>query len=178
MSIYAATRADDLDRCLDSLTTQSLVPQQIVLVRDGPVDTTVERCIENHSRNLPLYHLIYSKNRGLGLALRDGLLACDHELVARADSDDWSVPERFALQVDYLSMNPSISVIGGWLKEYYQSTTGPVPVVRQTPLDHGSLKRAGRRRNPINHPTAMFRKSHVVIMSLALFLKIISCGPG
>ena len=162
MSIYAATKADDLDRCLENLAAQSLAPDQIVLVRDGPVKSGIEQCIIRHSQNLPLHHLHFSQNRGLGLALRDGLQACDHEFVARVDSDDWSVPKRFSLQVDYLVNNPSISVIGGWLKENYQNASGPVSVVRQTPLEHRSVERAARRRNPLNHPTVMFRKSHVL----------------
>ena len=163
MSIYAATLADDLDRCLESLAGQSLTPNQIVLVRDGPVDVSVEECIKFHARNLPLHHLHFAQNRGLGLALRDGLQACHHELVARADSDVWSVPDRFALQVDYLVNNPSTSVIGGWLKEYYQEAGGPpIGVVRETPEGYASVERAARRRNPLNHPTVMFRKSHVL----------------
>jgi glycosyltransferase involved in cell wall biosynthesis len=162
MSIYSATRAGDLDRCLESLSVQSALPNEIVLVRDGPVDISVEHCIENYAQFFPFRHLHFPQNRGLGHALRDGLLACDHELVARVDSDDWSVPERFELQIAFLKQNPSISVIGGWLREHYQSSAGLVPVVRQTPVDYRSLKRAARRRNPINHPTVMFRKSHVL----------------
>lgn len=162
MSIYAATQADDLHRCLESLAGQSLAPNQIVLVRDGPVDGSVEKYLENHARNLPLRQLQFPQNRGLGLALRDGLQACDYEIVARADSDSWSVPDRFAVQVDYLVNNPSISVIGGWMREYYQEAAGSIGVVRQTPLEHASVERAARRRNPLNHPTVMFRKSHVL----------------
>ncbi len=162
MSIYTATQADDLDRCLESLAGQSLTSDQIVLVHDGPVDSSVEQCIEIHTKNLPLHHVYFPQNRGLGLALRDGLHACHHEFVARVDSDDWSVPDRFALQVDYLLNHPSISVIGGWLKEYYPGNTEPVGIVRQTPLGHVSVERAARRRNPLNHPTVMFRKSHVL----------------
>jgi hypothetical protein len=59
-------------------------------------------------------------------------------------------------------MNPSISVIGGWMKEYHQSIKGQAPVIRQTPLNHETLHRLSKRRNPINHPTVMFRKSHVL----------------
>ena len=162
MSIYRATQANEMDRCLKSLSEQSLPPNQIVLVRDGPVEVSVEQCIKDHSRHLQIYHLHFPHNRGLGLALRDGLQACDHEFVARVDSDDWSLPERFALQLDYLLNNPSVSVIGGWLKEYYQDTAGPVGVVRQTPMCRSSIDRVARRRNPLNHPTVMFRKSHAL----------------
>ena len=161
MSIYKATLADDLNHCLDSLTAQSLAPDQIVLVRDGPVDSNVEKCIKHHAQYLPLRQLHFPQNRGLGPALRDGLYACDHNFIARVDTDDWSVPERFALQVEYLVNNPSTSVVGGWLKEYYPGAD-PDGVVRQTPLDHMSIERVARRRNPLNHPTVMFRKSDVL----------------
>jgi len=162
MSIYSATQVNDLDRCLASITKQDLIPDQLVLVRDGPVHPKVEDCVNSFSKTLPLHHLHFSSNRGLGLALRDGLQACKHEFVARVDSDDRSVPERFALQVNHMTNNPSISVIGGWLREYYQTTSGPVGIIRQTPLQHASITKAARHRNPFNHPTVMFRRSHVL----------------
>ena len=35
-------------------------------------------------------------------------------------------------------------------------------MIRPTPLEQMTLKRNARRRNPLNHPTVMFRKSHVL----------------
>jgi glycosyltransferase involved in cell wall biosynthesis len=147
---------------MKSLAGQTVSATEILIVRDGPVNSSVEHCIQSHTQNLPLRHLHFSKNRGLGLALRDGLKACNYELIARVDADDWSVPKRFQLQVDFLDQKPSVSVVGGWLKEYYQRPTGPVSVVRRTPSDSFSIARTAKRRNPINHPTVMFRKSHVL----------------
>jgi glycosyltransferase involved in cell wall biosynthesis len=164
MSIYNATQAPELDHSLKSLAAQHLAPNQIVLVRDGPVQPKVEQCIEKYIGTLPFKHLHYSQNRGLGAALRDGLSACENELVARVDCDDRSVPQRFDLQVKYLADNPSISVIGGWMKEYYpQSQVGkPNTAVRKTPIEPTSVTCSARRRNPLNHPTVMFRKAHVL----------------
>ena len=164
MSIYNATQAPTLDLSLKSLAKQHLAPDQIVLVRDGPVPPKVEQCIEKYMGTLPFKHLHFSQNRGLGAALRDGLGACENELVARVDCDDRSVPERFDLQVKYLASNPSISVIGGWMKEYYpQSQVGkPNTAVRKTPIEPTNVACNARQRNPLNHPTVMFRKAHVV----------------
>lgn len=162
MSIYSATQADELDRCLKSLTMQELPTNQVVMVRDGPVDPDVEKCISKFSSRLPFEHLYFSSNRGLGCALHDGLNVCSNELVARVDSDDYSVPERFALQCDYLEENPLISVVGGWMKEHYLINGVSSVVVRQTPISTSNVAHTARRRNPVNHPTAMFRKSHVL----------------
>ena len=162
MSIYSATKASDLNLCLKSLSDQQLLPNQVVLVRDGPVEPDVEKCIDKFSGNLPFEHLVFPVNRGLGWSLNDGLEACENELVARVDSDDYSVPSRFYLQYSYLMENPTISVVGGWMTEYYLHGTRSSAVVRKTPIDPLSISKHARLRNPVNHPTAMFRKSHVL----------------
>ena len=162
ISIYSATKASELDKCLKSLIGQKLLPDQVVIVRDGPVHTDVERCIEKHACNLPFQHLQFSVNRGLGWSLHDGLAVCENEFVARVDSDDLSVPYRFDLQYNYLKDNSAISVVGGWMTEHYPLGTSSSSVVRKTPTDAQSIFKYARRRNPVNHPTAMFRKSHVL----------------
>tara|TARA_B100000470_G_C19475228_1_gene251951 strand:- start:7 stop:498 length:492 start_codon:yes stop_codon:yes gene_type:complete len=58
--------------------------------------------------------------------------------------------------------NPTISVVGGWMTEYYRHGTSSSAVVRKTPIDSLSISKHARLRNPVNHPTAMFRKSHVL----------------
>jgi glycosyltransferase involved in cell wall biosynthesis len=162
MSIYYATRPEELARCFQSLHDQKLRATQIVLVRDGPVSLAVEKCIGRFSQQLPFQHLAFSENRGLGPALHDGLAACTHEIVARVDSDDCSLPERFALQTTFLEDHPNISVVGSWMSEHYDRGHGSSTHVRKTPVAPCSIERYSRRRNPLNHPTVMFRKSHVL----------------
>ena len=44
-------------------------------------------------------------NYGLGLALNEGLNACEHEIVARMDTDDIAVKDRFEKQISFLIDN-------------------------------------------------------------------------
>ena len=162
ISIYHGTLASDMESCLKSLVDQHLQASQIILVRDGPVRPEVEQCIASFSSQLPFEHLSFENNRGLGLALRDGLTLCCHELVARVDSDDRSMPDRFALQIAFLKENPAISVVGGWMREHYCSATQSSVRLRKVPIDIKTIARYARRRNPLNHPTVMFRKSHAL----------------
>ena len=162
MSIYAETRASDLNQCLDSLSQQTLPATEIVMVWDGPVHSTVKRCVESYESAFLFKHLPFSRNRGLGPALRDGLNACNYELIARVDSDDWSIPERFYKQAQFLQSEPSISVVGGELKEHYGRGKNSNSVIRRNPVDYLSIRQAAKRRNPMNHPTVMFRKSDVL----------------
>ena len=108
MSVYAETQASDLSQCLDSLSQQTLPATEIVIVRDGPVHSTVEQCIQSYESTFLFQHLSFPRNRGLGPALRDGLNACSCELKARVDSDDWSVPERFQKQAQFLHSESSV----------------------------------------------------------------------
>jgi len=162
MSTYWATRSDDLERCLKSLVAQTLPASEIVLVRDGPVGDDVEHCINQFRGTLPFNHLHLPKNKGLGEALKLGLEACHHELVARVDTDDWSISNRFSLQSDFLTQHIAISAVGGWLKEHYSDTYGRGSVVRKTPLNISDINLSAKRRNPVNHPTVMFRRSHIM----------------
>ena len=162
MSIYSVTRASDLDRCLNSLYRQTLPASEIVIVRDGPVHSSVERCIQTYEPNLPFHHLSFPRNRGLGPALHDGLEACRYQLIARVDSDDWSVPERFQKQAQFLHDESRISLVGGWLSERYHVGSDVISFTRRSPVDHVLIRQVAKRRNPINHPTVMFRKSDVL----------------
>jgi len=48
------------------------------------------------------------------------------------------------------------------MREHYQAKTGIKHRVRKTPSQPQEVNRLARRRNPINHPTIMFRKSSVI----------------
>ena len=95
MSIYHRTRADELNDTLTSIANQTLLPAEVVVVFDGPVSSSVEQEINNFSQLLPTITVPIPVNRGLGIALKEGLLNCTHQFVARVDSDDRSIHDRF-----------------------------------------------------------------------------------
>lgn len=162
MSVYRATKAPELGRCLSSIRDQSVIPDDIVIVYDGPVPEDVEQTINEFAETLPIQTLVFESNRGLGLALRDGLVTCSHELVARMDTDDVCLPRRFEMQLDYLRAHPEISLVGGLLRERYRDRNSVVSVERALPEEPEDVARLAKYRNPTNHPTVMFRKSHVL----------------
>ena len=162
ISIYSATTAQDLTACLDSLAAQTLPADEILIVEDGPLSEDTAKYLQQAKLLLPIRVLSYPKNRGLGLALRDGLLECSYELVARVDSDDRSLSDRFLKQVTFLNANPNISVVGGGLREWFNRAKRPICKVRNGPIDPRHIGNRARRRNPLNHPTVMFRRSAVL----------------
>jgi glycosyltransferase involved in cell wall biosynthesis len=162
MSVYRATDAGDLARCLDSVAGQSLAADEIIIVFDGPVSDGVRRQVSAHSEQLPIRILDFPANRGLGPALRDGLDAARFEIVARMDADDVCAAGRFAEQYRFLEQNPGISVVGGALRERQRSRRRSGIVVRRLPTGPEEVAAYSKMRNPVNHQTAMFRRRDVL----------------
>jgi glycosyltransferase involved in cell wall biosynthesis len=162
LPIYHGASAPEIDVCLRSLVRQDSPAAEVIIARDGPVSDSVEEKIRQYESLLPLRHIFFAENRGLGATLNDSVLQCKYELIARVDADDQSLPHRFADQIIFLQNNPQISVVGGWMRERYKTKTGIKGRVRETPTQSQDVSRLARRRNPINHPTTMFRKSSVI----------------
>ena len=164
MSIYLNTDPTELLSCLKSISDQSLLPSQVVVVLDGPVKSDVLDVLNTYREQAPFIVdlLKLPENRGLGEALAYGLETCRHDLVARVDTDDINLPNRFEVQHQYLEASPEVSVVGGFMEEVYLRDDKTVSCVRSVPTDKKSIVKSSRFRNPLNHPTVMFRKSHVL----------------
>lgn len=93
MSVYKKEEPAFLDKALESIENQTVQPDQIVLVEDGPITTKLNTVIVNHEKMHPnLYDIVkLTRNQGLGEALRIGLEHCNYEWIARMDTDDISV---------------------------------------------------------------------------------------
>ena len=92
MSLYKKEHPEYLRLALDSMINQTVRPDEIVLVEDGPLTDELYAVVEEYKPHLHI--VINKKNLGLGLALNEGLKACSNELVARMDTDDISKPKQ------------------------------------------------------------------------------------
>ena len=102
LPVWAGDRPDFLTTAFEStVDDQTRPPDQVVIVRDGPVgDQLAGRITElAAASSVPVDVLALDQNVGLGPALDAGLAACRHPIVARMDADDISLPHRFAVQL-------------------------------------------------------------------------------
>jgi len=160
-SLYFNSDPEDFLQCLRSIEGQTLQPDQIVIVLDGPINPGVRDLLTSFSARLPIEIVPSQHNLGLGKALALGLESCKHELVARVDTDDISVKNRFEKQVSFMRSHREIAALGGVMRERYLHL-GKIRI-RDRSGSQGAeeIKRLIRKRNPLNHPTVMFRKSAV-----------------
>lgn len=161
MSTYAAEKPSNLAASLDSLGSQSIAPQQIVLVVDGPVDPEQEavilRFVEQASAVTRFNVLRLPTNVGLAAAMNAGLSLCTGDYTMRMDSDDLCVPDRVRIQLAYLSQNPQTDVVSSWAEEFFED--GSPPAVKISPTTHDAVVKALRWRNILVHPTVCIRTS-------------------
>ena len=164
ISVYNREKPDHLLIALKSIyDDQILKPNEIVIVKDGPLTPQLDEVIERFRAKVIISVTIVQldKNLGLGLALRRGLEECQYEIVARMDSDDISTPNRFEIQANFLAKNPQIAVVGSFLEEF-EINPGDLSSKRELPISHTALLRFSKYRSPLNHMTVMFRKASVL----------------
>jgi glycosyltransferase involved in cell wall biosynthesis len=160
MSVYKNDRPAWLKESLDSLFNQTLKADEVLIVKDGPLTLELEAVLDSYS-DKSIRYLAFPENRGQEMALREGLLACTHELIARMDSDDVCHPDRFRLQVQAFEQDPKVDVVGTSIIEFDESIAD-ASTIRTLPAGGDELRKYAKRRSPTNHAAVMYRKSAVL----------------
>ncbi len=162
LSVYAKENAEFLEQSLVSIFNQTLIPDEVILVEDGPLTNELYKILDSYGGLYPqLKRIPLSINSGLGHALNEGLKHCSNELVARMDSDDVCFPDRFEKQVKFMTENPNIDISGTWIEEFENHIENNVSI-RKVPTSHEEIARYIGKRNPLNHPSVIFRKEAVL----------------
>ena len=162
MSVYFKEQPNNLRQAMESMRQQTVPTDDFVLVCDGPLTDELDAVISEEQEKLGkvLQVLRLPQNSGLGNALNEGLKLCKNELVARMDSDDISRPERCEKQIELFERYPEISLSSGTVSEFIDDPVCPTGK-RVVPITDEEIRVFSRKRNPMNHPCVMFRKSAV-----------------
>ena len=162
LSLYIKEKPEFLEQALRSVFEQSCLPAEVVLVLDGPVTGELQAVVDKFMFQYPkvLKIIPLEQNVGLGLALNEGLKHCSYEYVARMDTDDICKPTRFEKQLAAFEQNPSAAVISSWIDEFVGSPENIVSI-RKLPEKNSELVNYAQTRNPMNHPSVMFKQSAI-----------------
>ncbi len=162
MSVYQKEKPEYLKEALLSVICQTRVPDEIVLIEDGPLTKELYQVIEEiKNRYLPLKTYQIKENVQLGRALAKGVEICEYELIARMDTDDIAVEKRFEMQYRYMIEHPDIAVTGGFMEEFDEENPA-YHKVKTMPEQMSEIRQYAKYRNPLNHMTVMFRKEAVI----------------
>ena len=95
---------------ISSILDQTFSDFEFIIINDGSIDATVSIIKTFADPRIRLINM--PRNMGIVAALNAGLDAARGEYIARMDSDDMSLPERFARQVEHLDTHPECAVVG------------------------------------------------------------------
>ena len=162
MSVYSKEKPENLSKAIESIINQTLKPDEFVIVKDGPLSLSLNKIIENYKKQNSIIKVVsLDKNVGLGRALNEGIKECTNQYIARMDSDDISVEDRFEKQIDFISKNMEYDVFGGDLVEFDDSTNKIISK-RTAPKTSLEIEKYIKKRNPMNHVSVIFKKDSVV----------------
>ena len=163
MSVYKNDNPIFFDRALQSITeNQKVMPTEIVIIVDGPVDEKINAVIEKYSEKYGNLNVIrLDKNAGLGNALKLAIENAKYELIARMDSDDVSAPNRFEQQLEIMTKNSAVDIVGGDISEFIGDENNIV-AKRKVPILDKEIKEYLKTRCPFNHMTVMYKRSAVL----------------
>lgn len=137
-------------------------PDEVVVVQDGHIGPDLASTLErlDSSSPVPVRRLRLSHNVGLAQALQCGLAACSHDVVARMDADDISLPHRFLVQLPEIEAGADL--VGAAILEFEGDGRESAGVLRVPPIGTEAIAEAARWRNPFNHPTVVYRRTAVL----------------
>jgi len=158
LSVYGRDDFKALKQAVESVLNQTYSNFILYIYRDGVIDGSVQvyldRLVSEDDRVVLLVGdfnqgLAYALNQLIDRALQDGA-----DYLARMDSDDISLSDRLASQVDFLEARREVDVLGAFCSEFDSEFSLPVKTV---PLEHKELVDFSVARCPMIHPTVMFR---------------------
>lgn len=143
------TKEEYLRESIHSILNQTFNDFEFIIINDGSVNNAKDVILSYCDNRIKYFE---QDNHGLVYTLNRGISLCNGEYIARMDSDDISLPERFARQVEILERNPEIGIVGGLISFFPDSKFEKK--YEQYPRYLDLL-----RECQVAHPVVMMRKS-------------------
>lgn len=149
----AYNAAKYLREAIDSILAQTFTDFEFIIINDGSTDDT-RRIIMSYDDPRIIY-LENEQNSGICVTLNRGLDIARGRYIARMDADDISLPERFAIQLEFLKKHPKIGIVGTDLEVFGE---GIISYIFNQVYDSNGCAAGLLFNSCFAHPTVMWRK--------------------
>jgi glycosyltransferase involved in cell wall biosynthesis len=146
---------DYLVASIGSILAQAFEQFELLLLDDGSTRGESLETLNRFAAEDARIRLFHEPHRGLTRTLNVGLSCCRAELVCRHDADDWSKPDRFLQQVEYLSAHPEVAVVGSAVELCQKD--GRLLWTQRLPQRPDEILAAFKTGNPFCHGAICFR---------------------
>jgi glycosyltransferase involved in cell wall biosynthesis len=151
--------AATLRQALDSILTQDNGDFELLVIDDASTDASASIISDYARRDDRISAVLHSSNVGLSETLNEGLARARHELVARMDQDDESLPRRLSVQKAFLDAHTDVAAAGAWV--LHMGARKHNDRLIRLPTDPQEIAVTLRVENCLYHPSVMFRRSVV-----------------
>lgn len=156
MSVYKGDSPEHFLIALDSMLQQTVPPFDVVVVCDGPVSPEINQVLDKRRSSVKVVRL--EKNVGAGGALMMGAPYCACDIIAIMDADDISRPMRMERQLEVMSQDESIGLVGSWVSEFAHDNPEDVISIVELPCSHKDIVAFSKRRDPFRKPSVVFTR--------------------
>ncbi len=157
LPVHAGVPVEVFAAALESLDAQTRPADEVVVVEDGPLTEDHDRLLDRYAASRAgVVRLRLPSNQGAGVANGAGLRAATGTWIAKMDADDLLLPHRFETQLATLD-ETGADLCGAAMWEFDHDPDRPTRL-RTNPATHDAIARRMRFNNPVNHPTAMYRR--------------------
>ena len=161
--VYSKEKPEYFSQSLNSVINQTLRPDEIVIVKDGPLTKKLDEVLDGIEKENPglVKTVALPQPEGCGAALSVGINECSYELIARMDSDDISRNDRFEKQINEFKNDPALDICGSQIAEFEDNLKNII-AVRKVPLTDYFIKRRQKLRSAFNHVSVLYKKATII----------------
>lgn len=145
------TKEQYLRECIESILNQTYKNYEFILLNDSPDNKDLARIVKEYDDPRIVY-LENEANLGISASRNKLIKLAKGEYLAIFDHDDISLPNRLALEVEYLDNNPNIGVVSGNIIFF------PEPRSEKQPSDNIEIKAKLMHEMVVPHTAIMLRK--------------------
>ena len=143
-----------LELSIKSIFKNTIKPNFFILTVDGKIPKKNWGIINKLRKKYKIKLNIIENNVGLALALNSAINLVKTKWIARADSDDINMTNRFEKQIKVAKNN--YDVVGSNIVEVDQNNPS-LKIEKKMPSSNSAIKKYLKLRNPINHMTAFYK---------------------
>jgi glycosyltransferase involved in cell wall biosynthesis len=157
--ILASNKVDEFFYlAIKSILVQSFTDLELVIVLNGSA-LLEEAALRNKLNQFQNVKIINANISGLNFSLNLGINNASGKYIARMDADDISYIDRISIQYRFMEKNLEVAICGS----YYDliDVNGLVQNSIKLPTTDKEIRKALTFKNPLCHPTVMFRKDVV-----------------
>lgn len=155
---YSGEKAKNLDACLASVFSQTVMPDKVILVGDGSLTPELYSVIEKYREKYSGLFIYEETKENLGNwnASNTAIGLCQSDIIAKIDSDDM-LCKNYIEKIKSVFEEKEADICGVFIDEF-DDETGESLNIKKTPESHEEITKFAKRRNPFNNPGIAFSR--------------------